>query len=190
MKDTLSIPLIDISKIDKMIEFFKSSPLTKKMIISTNVEDHKGVIKYPNALYISFGYVTLSQDFFLFSFVKMVANLFGAEKLNPKNQQMCKYYKYNAENFLLVDLKNIEEPTEKIIVYKNKIISKTEAEHLYENINEHYQEIELFKLIDKNLKDPRDSETNFFAIFILKYFTEQHELISIYNSISQLKYEK
>lgn len=75
-------------------------------------------------------------------------------------------------------------------MYKNKIISKTEAEHLYENINEHYQEIELFKLIDKNLKDPRDSETNFFAKFILKYFTEQHELISIYNSISQLKYEK
>lgn len=190
MKDTLSIPLLDTSEIERMIEFFKSSPLTKKMVISTNAEDHKGVIEYPNGLYISFGYLTLSQDFFLFSFVKMVANLFGTEKLNPKTQQMCKHYRYNTENFLLVDLKGVEQPTEKIIVYQNKIISKTQAEQLYENINEHYQEIELFKLINKNLKDPRDSETNFFAKFLLKYFTEQKELISIYQSISQLEYEK
>lgn len=190
MKDTVSIPLMDINKVDEMIEFFKSSKLTKKMIISTNAEEHRCATQYSNALYISFGYLTLSQDFFLFSFVKMVANLFGTEKLNPKTQQMCKYYKYNAENFLLIDLKGVEEPIEKIIVYKNKIISKVQAEDLYENINEHYQEIELFKLINKNIKDPRDSETNFFAKFILRYFTEQQELISIYNSISQLEYKK
>lgn len=189
MKDTLSIPLIDTSKIDEMVKFFKSSSLTKKMFISTNAKDHKGVIEYPNGLYISFGYLTLSQDFFLFSFVKMVANLFGTDKLNPKNQQMCKYYRYNAENFLLVDLKGVEQPTEKIIVYQNKIISKTQAEELYENINEHYQEIELFKLINKDLKDPRDSETNFFAKFLLKYFTEHQELILIYNSIQHFKQE-
>lgn len=190
MKDTVSISLLDISKIGEMIEFFESSKLTKKMIISTNAEEHRGATQYPNGLYISFGYLTLSQDFFLFSFIKMVVNLFGSEKINPKNKQMCKYYKYNTETFLLVDLNGIQEPTEKLIVYQNKIISKTQADQLYENINEHYQEIELFKLINKNIKDPRDSETNFFAKFILKYFTEQQELISIYNSITQLKYEK
>jgi hypothetical protein len=190
MKDTVSISLLETANIEKMIEFFKSSKLTKKMIISTNSEEHKYATKYPNGLYISFGYLTLSQDFFLFSFVKMVANLFGSERVNPKNKIMCKYYKYNAENFLLVDLKGIQTPTEKIIIYENKIISKIEAESLYENINEHYQGIELIKLIDKDIKDPRDSETGIFSKFILKYFTEQKELISIYQSVSQLKHYK
>lgn len=190
MKDTVSIPLVDVSRIPEMIDFFKKTKLTRKMKISTNAEEHRGATEYPNGLYISFGYLTLSQDYFLFSFVKMIANLFGDKKINPKDGQLCNYYKYNAENFILVDLKDVNLPTEKIIVYQNKIISKIQAEQLYENINENYSEIELFKLINKYLKDPRDSETNIFASLFLHYFTEQKELISIYTSINELNQNK
>lgn len=187
MKDTVSIPLCDSSRIAEMIEFFKKSKLTRKMKISQNSDEHPYSFNYPNGLYISFGYLSLSQDYFLFSFVKMVSSLFGDEKVNPKDGQLCKYYKYNAENFLLVDLKGVNEPIEKIIVYENKIISKIEATELFDEIGEHYKKIDIFKLINKDIKNPKDSETNFFATFILHYFTEQKELISIYQAINDLK---
>jgi hypothetical protein len=192
MKDTVSIPLSDSSRIQEMIDFFQTSKLTKKMKISQNSDDHPYSFNYPDGLYISFGYLSLSQDYFLFSFVKMVASLFGYEKVNPKDGQLCKYYKYNAENFLLVDLRGVNEPVEKIIVYENKIISKVEATELFDTIvkDENSKKVELIKLINKDLKDPRDSETNFFATFILHYFTEQKELISIYQSINDLKETK
>ena len=190
MKDTISIPIIDSIRIPEMIDFFKKSKLTRKMKISQNSGDHQYSFNYPDGLYISFGYLSLSQDYFLFSFVKMVANLFGIEKINPKNGELCKYYKYNAENFLLVDLKGINEPVEKIIVYENKIISKFEAIQLVDELEENSKRIELFKIISKDLKNPKDSETNFFASFILHYFTEQKELISIYNSINELNQNK
>lgn len=189
MKDTVSIPLCDSSRIPEMIDFFKKSKLTRKMKISQNSDEHPYSFNYPSGLYISFGYLSLSQDYFLFSFVKMVASLFGDEKVNPKDGQLCKYYKYNAENFLLVDLKGVNAPIEKIIVYENKIISKLEAAELFETMvgDENSKKVELFKLINKDIKNPKDSETNFFATFILHYFTEQKELISIYQSINDLK---
>lgn len=190
MKDTISIPLRDSNRISEMIDFFKKSKLTRKMKISQCSDEHKYGSNYPDGLYISFGYLSLSQDYFLFSFVKMVANLFGGEKINPKDNQFCKYYKYNAENFLLVDLKGVNEPVEKIIVYKNKIITKIEAVELVDNLDGNSEQIELFKLISKDLKNPKDSETNFFASFILHYFTEQEELISIYNAINDLNQNK
>lgn len=84
MKDTVSIPLVDVSRIPEMVDFFKKTKLTRKMKISTNAEEHRGATEYPNGLYISFGYLTLSQDYFLFSFVKMIANLFGDKKNKSK----------------------------------------------------------------------------------------------------------
>lgn len=189
MKDTLSIPLLDTSKTDEIIEFFKSSRVTKKMIISTNAKDHKGITKYPNGLYISYGYLTLSQSFFLFSFVKMISNLFGEYKLNPKNQEMCKYYRQNEETALLVELEDDETPTEKFMMYKNKIVSKAEVANLCENSNDRHQDIEYCKFITKYNLDPRKSETNFFTRFILNYFTEQQELVEIYKSIQDFKKE-
>lgn len=108
MKDTVSIPLCDSSRMPEIIEFFKKSKLTKKMKISQNAEDHPYSFNYPSGLYISFGYLSLSQDYFLFSFVKMVASLFGDEKNNPKDGKLCNYYKYNVENFFVGRFKRCE----------------------------------------------------------------------------------
>lgn len=195
MKETISIPLRDGVEISEIIDFFKKSKLTRKMKISTIHKDHPYGFNYPNGLYISFAYLTLSQEFFLFSFAKQIANILGEVKQNPKDSSLCHYYKVNAENYLLVDLKGAELPVEKIILHDNKIISKMEATELFERLrggelDADSTNVELFKLINRKLRDPQESQTNFLTRFILHYFTEQRELILIYKSISALKESK
>lgn len=125
-----------LEEVLKQSKFIKNNA---SIHISQNPTEHGYSVPYDKGLYISFTSLTLSENYFVHSFFKLIASLYGQKILSPKHKKEYPFYNYDKEITLIVPeseyLENRAE-FEDYQSYKDDILSAEEIDKIYEKLKD------------------------------------------------------
>jgi len=106
MRHALSINLKSDAPIKQIEDLFNQTNLfrhTKLNYLSSNAELYLHIVKYDTGIYLNSPNLLPAQHYFVFSFVKLIASLFGQKHLNLLDGKEYPYYNDNTDAILIVD---------------------------------------------------------------------------------------